>query len=391
MTFRVPCTLINLRVRSLLVAAGVAFLVFAGLALMAVSLIRYSRTVVHETSFRKYASARLPGGVAASFKGCFVTSSGPASVHVRAISPAPRMKFTFPESGARPLTVHLSNVPTSHLRPPLLSGGQIVGKGEVRFDLQPEPGETREIALSPAPKDRENFRFYVCGDSHGWNHILDEIMTRAEGDNALFVLELGDFLGDCDYSSEVEERLRARLDFVRQYDVPYLTVLGDADTPDKEQNWAHVYTRRMGPTYHSFSYGNALFIVFDNAMSYISVRQLRWLEDELARSDRYEHVFAFGHQAAFDPRPGRHHCMVPLISGVGSLMNVLEQGGVDVFFAGHLHRYFKTDRNGVTHIITGGAGGSMGGQPPGHHAVEVTVNGDEFTTRLVPFGRGHSE
>jgi hypothetical protein len=101
--------------------------------------------------------------------------------------------------------------------------------------------------------------------------------------------------------------------------------------------------------WYSLNWGDAHIVVLDTEK--IADSQLRWLERDLT-DNTLPWVIAVGHRPPYSS--GNH----------GSDMNVrerfaplFEQHGVDLAFFGHEHNYERTvPMNGVTYVVTGGAG-----------------------------------
>ncbi|CAM2064707.1 Metallophosphoesterase [Sulfidibacter corallicola] len=175
---------------------------------------------------------------------------------------------------------------------------------------------------------------------------------------------------------------------------------GDICTMDQGQS-AH-----SSHFYYSFGYRNSLFIVlrqnndyfgmlscnghpgYPDCGSYCSdeslrddpqrngycyaVQQFDWLRAELQQAQGvYEHIFVFAHAPLLNSGTGHGPT-----SGAVHIRGLLEEYGVKFFFNGHNHAYERTypvngqdvDRNGVTYVTVGTAGGLSDG-----------VNGDWFT------------
>ena len=104
--------------------------------------------------------------------------------------------------------------------------------------------------------------------------------------------------------------------------------------------------------------------------------QLAWLEAELA-NNLSEHLFVIMHKPVFDPSEIYKDHIMSGRAIIEKLMKLFEKFGVDYVFTGHIHGYAKSERNGVTYIVTGGAGAPLYLPPEFggfYHYVKVTVD-----------------
>jgi Icc protein len=332
-------------------------------------LVGRSRKVAHERPLADAATLEFAGGVTARLTGCYAERQGPGRLDVRALGPAPAVALASGGDTVR-VRVRISNVAT----------GNRGTDGRVVFQTELPPHSAQELRPGP-PESQGPFSFFVCGDTHGLYGVMEQMLDDAAMDRPSFIVNLGDLIRDP--SSRVEARgwLLEHRRIASRFNGPYLTVLGNHDMFD-DCGEAPSYAEVFGPTYYSFEYASGLFVVLDNAHGYVSAAQLEWLEQTLAGRRATGPVFIFAHQPIFDPRPGRHHAMKPLIGGVERIMDLAEEAGVHTIFAGHLHTFAETRKRGVSYVIAGGAGAWTHKDPPSYHYLKVTVRGGEVVTEV---------
>ena len=361
--------------RRWLVASVAVLIIMVGLTLGTGMWARHQRTAPHEFTLPDPLQVDVAEGITATLKNCFALTRRP-SLEVRALAPSAQLSFVSSLSDPAQFEVLLSNIDCTRALVTGATSRQVDGKpGTLALTVDLPAGGSVNVKVEPSTAP-EKFSFYVYGDNHGQYDVLAQMMTTAAKERPLLVVGLGDTLRDGDTEKELEDALRGHLGFMSRGGVPYVSVLGDAETNDTTYN-ANAHIRLAGPTYYRFSHGNSLFVVLDNARGYISGAQLAWLRHVLAtEGGQFTHVFAFAHQAVFDPRRGRYHCMKPFMSGAGELQSILEKTGVEIFFTGHLHDYLVTETNGVKYVTSGGAGAAINKPTPANHYLAVTVDGD---------------
>ncbi len=216
------------------------------------------------------------------------------------------------------------------------------------------------------PEDDSVLNFYVFGDSQGYQDGILEIADIANQERPDFVFHCGDLtpFGQVNQYDEVVSALDT-------FTVPVYTTVGNHDI--REGGGAR-YLQHFGSSTYSFDSGPVHFTVFNTSTNDVSETEIDWLENDLSQSSS-DIKFVFTHTPPFDPRTGYEHAMMNETSAE-RLMTLFEAQGVNTVFAGHIHMYNESMRNGVRYVITGGAGASLyvseeeGGI---HHFVNVTV------------------
>ncbi|MEQ9004261.1 MAG: metallophosphoesterase [Pseudomonadales bacterium] len=210
-------------------------------------------------------------------------------------------------------------------------------------------GDAAPVVPEPA---RHEFHFVVLGDSQfndpaTFNRMIDDVRHL----NPAFVIQVGDMIDGYAEPDEISaqwQRFRSQVAPLGQ--IPFVPVPGNHDLygPERraEPEIEAIYRGLWGPTYRSFDYRNARFIVLNSdapgAERRIGEAQLAWLEARLAESTA-EHVFVFLH------RPPA------TLDDAAALHALLRRFPVRFVFYGHQHHYHYLQRDGVRYVMTNAA------------------------------------
>jgi predicted phosphodiesterase len=207
------------------------------------------------------------------------------------------------------------------------------------------------VPITPQPATSE-FHFVVLGDSQfddpsTFNRMVDDVTHL----NPAFVIQVGDMIdGYSDPGTVESEWQRFRHQIAPLDTIPFVAVPGNHDLYNAERRSDSaiqaLYERQWGPTYRSFNYRNARFVILNSDAPgeerSIGAEQWRWLERTLAATDT-EHVFVFLH------RP-------PLgLANADALHQLLRRYPVRYVFYGHQHHYHYFERDGIRYVMTNAA------------------------------------
>lgn len=166
--------------------------------------------------------------------------------------------------------------------------------------------------------------------------------------------------------------------------------------------WFEKFTAQPGNGYYyAFTYGNSRFIILNQQMGLgctdivPGTAQFDWLLKEFESPDYKAATFhfIFLHKPPFsDSWSGGYYDGEPSLRT--NLVPLIEKYKIDILFSGHMHGYERGHLNGVYHIITGGAGGSLDDtvykQWPHvsivkylYHFIEVSVNGNTLDFKAI--------
>ncbi len=262
-------------------------------------------------------------------------------------------------------------------------------------------GRVYEADVRPpvAAAGAASFRFTVTSDPHLQPANYDKVlaaMQRHSGGPGEFQVVVGDL---CDKPGQTPQALRDRVDARFGREARWFAVMGNHDAAMATQSEAMTWRRdefnaghggrpplrtqagvRPGPpgceeTTYSWDQGNAHFVVLNpywdggtapgsdagrGEDGDVGPALLAWLERDLAANTK-PFVFVFGHEPAF---PRYRHVGDSLDrhpENRDAFWRLLARHGVQAYFCGHVHSYFKEQRDGVWQICDGHAGRVKGG------------------------------
>jgi calcineurin-like phosphoesterase family protein len=203
---------------------------------------------------------------------------------------------------------------------------------------------------STLPNDRDSVKFLVIGDSGTGDRPQYEVAAKIVEARTRFPFEFALMLGDNMYGGENP------IDFVRKFETPYKPLLDDGvkfyaslgNHDDPNQRFYQKFNMD-GKRYYTFRKKDAEFFVLDS--TYMSPPQIKWLAEELKRSDAKWKIPYFHHPIYSSGE--RHGSELDLQKVVEPLFLA---NGVDVVFSGHEHFYERLKpQKGIVYITQGGA------------------------------------
>jgi len=256
-------------------------------------------------------------------------------------------------------------------------------------------------SFKTAPREDTPFQFVVYGDTRTRHdvhrQVIAAILKQSSPD---FVVQTGDLVANGSDTSLWPIFFDIERELLRK--TAYFPVLGNHERND--QNFYDFFDLPAATPYYSFNWGSCHFAMLDsdinNAAKSESARQafwneqVRWLEDDLQKSQSAAFRFVVAHHppmTAVAHRQGDNPHMI-------ALMPLLEKYKVTAGLFGHDHNYQHYVRNGVHYFITGGGGAPLYDvdKPPAGIAVKVArtenflvvdVNGKSVRVRaLTPSG-----
>jgi hypothetical protein len=254
-----------------------------------------------------------------------------------------------------------------------------------RYEFEAGGVEAGKGSFKTAPVEAVPFRFVVFGDTrtrHDMHRrVVEAILTHGTPD---FVLHTGDLVSDGSDSGlwpfffDIERQLLRN--------TPFYPSLGN-----HERNSREFYDYfNVGAPFYSFNWGNAHFAVINsdlgNAATSAGAReafwaeQNRWLEEDLAKSQKSDFRFVVAHHPPFSAvtsrAPGNPH--------MTALVPMFEKYKVTAGLFGHDHNYQRHVKNGVQYIITGGGGAPLYDvAKPDPEITKTVVSTEHFVTVSV--------
>ncbi len=244
---------------------------------------------------------------------------------------------------------------------------------KVSLKVNHATGEYKILKLKAAPPDTDSFSFAVMGDSRGGVNTFKSILKKLNKTKPLFAVNCGDLVNN---GRRGEYRQFKKL--IRSFNYPLFFAIGNHDI----LSWGRmVYQEYFGPTYYSFDFQQAHFILLDNALGRIDDHQFRWLERDLKQNDK-TYTFMFMHIPPFDPRPDKYHAMSSQ-PNAKYLMDLAAKYKVDRVFCSHIHEYHRQERDGIIYLITGGAGAKLRSPEAYYHYLLITVGKEGITEEVI--------
>lgn len=221
--------------------------------------------------------------------------------------------------------------------------------------------------------------FAVFGDSRDNEAVFGQLLKQVDQDpDFAFAVQVGDLVPDGELGN-----FRSFIKQVKHYlRLPLLTVIGNHDIQNRGRDY---YLLIFGQYYYSFHLNNNYFIMVDDAgITSFTEKQLRWLAEELQKSQSFQRRFVFLHIPLFDPRQDTPpHALAPEYGW--RLADLFKKYKVTHIFTGHIHGYYTGKWSGVPYTITGGGGAPLHGTDPQYyffHYLKVTVNGDQVRIQV---------
>lgn len=228
------------------------------------------------------------------------------------------------------------------------------------------------------------FSFIAYGDTRGDGFtyvadIHDDVVEDYLSHNPEFIIHTGDMVyhgGEAYQWAEFNESMSA----VWEAEVPfygavgnheiYTDVWGVADSDYGNYTAFFDYTDVASDTgetelYYSFDYQQAHFIFLNTEDSWIGEEfqmgsaQKSWLTGDLSTTEPDDAIVVVFHRTMWSIRQDREDRWAESASIRTELQNLFETSGVDLVLMGHDHYYYRTVRNGIYYVTTGGGGAPL--------------------------------
>ncbi len=250
-----------------------------------------------------------------------------------------------------------------------------------------------KIQENATQSSSNSWHFIALGDSrqqHGeWDYDNDKYFhdnssnpTRAaiitsvveNNPNMEFIIHTGDLVnagGEQDdwnrYYEDIENATKANVTIYNAVGnhEKYTYAEGPNDWGDPDEDYSTYLANVELPgneRYYSFDYVNQIHFVFINTEEEwtgafdITTNQSNWLINDL-ESNTLDFIVAVFHRPSYSIRSSSRVHDAQEIRAV--LDPILMEYGVDLVFSGHDHYYYRTIRNDITYVTTGGAGADL--------------------------------
>lgn len=242
------------------------------------------------------------------------------------------------------------------------------------------------LAGPKAKPAAEKFTFVAYGDTRTNPVAHAAVIREIVGLRPEFVLQSGDLVSDGGNPrqwaqfEQITEPLRAA-------HIAYYPARGNHDLGSYYPRYVTQpfdSGNKANRLYYAFTRHRSRFIIVDSMEPYQpGSRQYVWLEHELAQARKTAvNAFVMFHEAPFSvgphgPTPEAQQYLHPLFVRYRPR----------AVFCGHDHLYYRTTRDGVTYLVTGG-----GGAPPYRpENAQTAIPGDVFVKDVDELGRPLSD
>lgn len=225
------------------------------------------------------------------------------------------------------------------------------------------------------------FSFAVWGDVRDNYTIFSRLWKAIREEPIRFSFLTGDLVRD----GWVHEWLEDFLPVADRYaTVPFFPTMGNHDFGSNRREYLRIFRARD----YWFDFGNARFMVLDNASGAVTQQQLEWLEARLqSAGDR--HTFLFAHMP---PHTIEKWAYYSFSGNAERFCDLLSKYQLTHAFFSHIHAYSTAEFRGVNYTVSGGGGsrlhrrfGEMGSV---YHYVMVYVMGDDVLQQVVRLQNG---
>ena len=214
------------------------------------------------------------------------------------------------------------------------------------------PGSSAPLKVSLPIKDG-SVRFVVIGDTGTGGKEQYQVADLMTQYRKVYPFEFVLMMGDNLYKGEKAE------DYKKKFEIPYQRLLDEkvkfyATLGNHDESNQRLYENfnMNGEEYYRFKKGNVAFYSLNS--NYMDKKQLKWLEEQLAKDDS-EWKIAFFHHPPYSSG-GKHGSETDLREVVEP---IFLKYGVNAVFAGHEHFYERIKpQKGIYYFISG-AGGKL--------------------------------
>jgi hypothetical protein len=232
----------------------------------------------------------------------------------------------------------------------------------------------------------EKFTFVAYGDTRSDPVAHRQVIREIVGLHPEFVLQSGDLVSNGRSAAQWAEFDRITQP-LRDAHIAYYPARGNHDLGTFYPHYVpgtFDSGDKVNKLYYAFTRHRNRFIIVDSMEPYEpDSPQYVWLARELARSGKTAvSTFVMFHEAPFSVGPHG-----PTLEAQRYLHPLFVKYHPRAVFCGHDHLYYRTTRDGVTYIVTGG-----GGAPPYRpENAQIAIPGDVFQKDVDSLGRPLSD
>ncbi len=222
-----------------------------------------------------------------------------------------------------------------------------------------------------APGENQGFRFAVWGDNQHGPATFSTVVDGIAATKPHMLAGVGDHVQEGSLYSLWRDQLfePARPLF---HEVPFFPAIGNHE--DYSQNIYDLYALPLWSddaeeeSVYSYTYGNAFFVVIDTNKAFFAIGDAdttlsAYIREQITSPAAQAATwrFAYAHEPGYAEAWGDGSCTYEGYQPVrGWLLPLLAENHFHAYFSGHMHGYERgTVEGGLTHIITGGGGGTL--------------------------------
>jgi hypothetical protein len=221
----------------------------------------------------------------------------------------------------------------------------------------PPPPPLPSASLEGSPPAGTLFRFVAYGDTRTYDNIHREVVKGVLSFQPALVLQTGDLVADGRNKDQWKTFDEITGDMRRR--IPYYPARGNHDVGTFYEQRVTQPVLSGNKLYYSFEKGNLHFISIDTEDKLApGSAQRQWLEADLAMAQSEgKFIVPFFHKAIFSIGP---HARQDDVLALRTILHPLfREHGVRLVFEGHDHLYYRTIRDGITYVVTGGGGAPL--------------------------------
>ena len=240
-------------------------------------------------------------------------------------------------------------------------------------------------------------RFVIYGDTRTHHKVHRQVVRAAVEQHPDFIVQTGDLVANANNANQWKI-FDSIIQPVREKRIGYYPARGNHDV-GKQSKYKEEIPAALASGdafYYRFDVQNLRFLALDTESDLsTSSDQYQWLEKELKEAgSENKFVIPFFHEAIFSA--GSRHGSNTKLQAV--LHPLFRQYGVRLVFQGHDHIYYRTTRDGIVYVVTGGGGAPLYGissskLKPGdvarriHHFCVADLFADQITVTVYALGR----
>lgn len=205
------------------------------------------------------------------------------------------------------------------------------------------------LAFTTAKRPGQPFRFAVYGDNRMNFPVHQRVCRHMLREHPEFAIHTGDLVDDGRQQEQWDVFFGAARELIAQ--VPLFVTLGNHE--HEAPPFFDLFVLPGNEVYYSYDYGDVHFVSLQNSGPDIYERdqQLAWLDRDLAAHGGARFLVAIMHRPPYTTgwagmRALDREFIVP----------ILEKHRVSLVLSGHDHGYQRNVVNGMTYVVTAGAG-----------------------------------